>query len=151
MEINKSKFWIGLALAFVLGWGISYFVHTKSVRIEDRRISESTDHLISQDRPLKNSNIEVSEGEIPAYALETLEYIREHHEAPTGYVGGRNFKNREGQLPIKDPSGKSYRYQEWDVYPKIEGKNRGAERLVTSDQGEAYYTSDHYKSFKKIN
>ncbi|WP_445322230.1 ribonuclease domain-containing protein [Paenibacillus sp. FSL M7-1046] len=28
--------------------------------------------------------------------------------------------------------------------------NRGAERLVTGDDGTVYYTNDHYKAFVKI-
>ena len=32
------------------------------------------------------------------------------------------------RLPRRDKRGKSIKYQEWDVNPKIQGKNRGAER-----------------------
>lgn len=148
MEYSKLKFWIGLAVAFILGWGISYFVHTKSVKIEDKLIAQTKESNFSQASSTPSIQ---SSTDIPSYALETLEYIREHNEPPSGYVGGRNFQNREGQLPKQDNSGQVYRYREWDVHPKVEGQNRGAERLVTSDQGDAYYTSDHYRTFKKIN
>jgi ribonuclease T1 len=30
------------------------------------------------------------------------------------------------------------------------GTNRGAERLVTGSDGSAYYTSDHYQTFRRI-
>jgi len=161
MELNKSKFWIGLAIAFVLGWGISYFVHTKSVRIEDKRIINengqmTTTSTITEKSVFGNENTitkrEISNtSDIPDYVLETLEYIREHHTAPSGYVGGRVFQNREGQLPKMNARGNKIKYQEWDVHPKTDGQNRGVERLVTSEDDDAYFTSDHYRSFKKIN
>jgi ribonuclease T1 len=86
----------------------------------------------------------------PQHVVEVLEYVQAHNEAPDGYVGGRQFQNREKRLPQKDDSGKPIRYQEWDVNPKIKGKNRGAERLVTGSDGSAWYTKDHYKTFKRI-
>lgn len=88
--------------------------------------------------------------EIPAKVLKVLEYIDEHDKARDGYEGGRTFMNFEKLLPQKDKDGKRVRYREWDVNPLKAGVNRGAERLVTGSDGHAYYTSDHYKSFKKI-
>lgn len=88
---------------------------------------------------------------IPVYVLETLETIETTGKAPKGYVGGRTFQNREKRLPKKDSDGKKVKYREWDVHPKVKGKNRGAERLVTGSDDNAYYTSDHYRSFTKIN
>jgi ribonuclease T1 len=97
-----------------------------------------------------NNQVVASNGDVPSYALETLKYIEEHNEAPQGYVGGREFKNFEGLLPKKADDGTKLKYQEWDVHPKVNGKNRGAERLVTSSNDHAYFTADHYKSFTKI-
>jgi ribonuclease T1 len=45
--------------------------------------------------------------------------------------------------------GKPARYREWDVNPKKKGKNRGAERLVTSEK-RAWYTRDHYETFEEL-
>lgn len=91
---------------------------------------------------------------VPARAKEALEYIDAHHRAPEGYEGGRTFHNLgEGgghPLPITDGGGRPIRYQEWDIYPKRAGRNRGAERLVTGSDGSAYYTADHYRSFTRI-
>jgi ribonuclease T1 len=87
---------------------------------------------------------------IPAYALQVLEYVRRNGEAPQGYVGGKEFQNREKRLPAKDGTGKRIRYSEWDVKPKVEGQNRGPERLVTGSDHSAWYTKDHYKNFLKI-
>lgn len=86
----------------------------------------------------------------PAYVLKVLQYIRSNGQAPDGYVGGREFQNREKKLPAKTADGKRIRYSEWDVHPKTTGKNRGPERLVTGSDHSAYYTKDHYKHFLAI-
>jgi guanyl-specific ribonuclease Sa len=36
------------------------------------------------------------------------------------------------------------------VNPKVEGVNRGTERLITGSDGSAYVTADHYKTFTKV-
>ncbi|MBQ7167840.1 MAG: hypothetical protein IJR93_12945 [Treponema sp.] len=79
-----------------------------------------------------------------------LDAVKGTGRAPDGYVGGRFFQNREGRLPQFDSFGKSITYREWDVTPKIEGVNRGAERLITGSDGSAWGTSDHYRSFWQI-
>jgi len=91
-----------------------------------------------------------SESGVPTYTLEVLQYIRKNGEAPDGYVGGREFLNREKKLPAKNANSQRIRYSEWDVHPKIQGQNRGAERLVTGSDHSAWYTANHYKSFLKI-
>ena len=92
----------------------------------------------------------LSNAKIPGHVLEVLQFIRQNGQAPDGFVGGREFQNREKRLPQKAPDGKKIRYSEWDVRPKVQGKNRGAERLVTGSDQSAYYTKDHYKTFLKI-
>ncbi len=87
---------------------------------------------------------------IPQKVYTVLEYIRAHNEAPNGYVGGRNFQNRENRLDKKNASGKKIVYQEWDVNPKKGGVNRGAERLITGSDNRAWYTNDHYKTFQEV-
>ena len=83
---------------------------------------------------------------VPSAARETLKAIEERHGEPLpGYVGGRTFQNRERVLPRG-------RYREYDVHPKVAGKNRGAERIVIDQRsGKAYYTADHYRSFIPMN
>ncbi len=83
---------------------------------------------------------------IPPVARDTLKAIEARHGEPLpGYVGGRNFQNRERALPRG-------RYREYDVHPKVPGKNRGAERIVINQaSGKAYYTDDHYRSFVPMN
>jgi len=86
---------------------------------------------------------------VPAYVVEVLDYVRTHQKAPDGYVGGRQFYNRENRLPDKVDN-QIIKYQEWDVHPKKKGQNRGAERLVTGSDTSAFYTSNHYKTFIPI-
>lgn len=79
-------------------------------------------------------------------AKEILEAIQKRHGDPLpGYIGGRTFQNRERRLP---PG----RYREYDVNPKIPGRDRGPERLVIEQRtGKAYYTGDHYVTFIPMN
>ncbi len=56
-------------------------------------------------------------------------------------IGGDRFGNREGILPNK--SGR--KYYECDI--DFDGKDRGAKRIVFSNDGLIYYTDDHYTSF----
>ena len=56
-------------------------------------------------------------------------------------IGGDYFDNREGKLPT------AY-YYEADV--DYFGDNRGTNRLVYSSGCNIYYTTDHYKTFSKI-
>ena len=57
-------------------------------------------------------------------------------------IGGDRFGNREGHLPDGD-------YTECDLNTNG-AEERGAERLVFSDDGAYYYTEDHYDSFTQV-
>ncbi len=60
-----------------------------------------------------------------------------------GYrIGGDTFKNREGLLPKK--TGRTY--TECDIV-RQGLLDRGAFRIVFSNDGLVYYTDDHYRSF----
>lgn len=58
---------------------------------------------------------------------------------------GTVFQNREGKLP---PRPRGY-YREYTV-PTPGAKNRGARRVVQGRDGDTWYTSDHYRSFVRI-
>jgi ribonuclease T1 len=58
---------------------------------------------------------------------------------------GTVFSNHEGLLPA-EPHGY---YHEYTV-PTPGSPDRGARRLVTGAESEAYYTDDHYRSFWRI-
>jgi guanyl-specific ribonuclease Sa len=89
-------------------------------------------------------------GGVPEKVALVLKHVDDNGRAPQGYVGGRTFANREKRLPRSDKAGRPIRYREWDVNPKVRGRNRGAERLVTGSDRSAYYTADHYRTFIKI-
>ncbi len=57
-------------------------------------------------------------------------------------IGGDKFGNYEGILPEEDT------YHECDV--NYEGGYRGGERIVYSQDGDIYYTADHYESFEQL-
>ncbi|QDU27349.1 Guanyl-specific ribonuclease Sa [Anatilimnocola aggregata] len=58
---------------------------------------------------------------------------------------GSVFQNREKRLP-KQPSGY---YHEW-VHPTPKQRGPGPQRIVTGEQGELYYTPDHYETFERL-
>lgn len=92
----------------------------------------------------------IGSASIPSYVYTIYEYIQQHHASPSGFEGGRIFHNREHHLPPIDHNGAMILYHEWDVHPHERGMNRGAERLITGDDGSAYYTRDHYNSFQPV-
>lgn len=55
------------------------------------------------------------------------------------------FGNYEKRLPVET---RGY-YHEYTV-PTPGVKTRGARRIIAGDQGERYYTADHYNSFRRI-
>ncbi len=79
---------------------------------------------------------------VPDKAYVVLEQVLERDGEPLpGYAGGRAFQNRERRLPRG-------RYREYDVNPRMSGRDRGPERIVIErDTGRAWYTGDHYRTF----
>lgn len=67
-----------------------------------------------------------------------------HVVAPGMSIGGSYFGNYEGLLPEK----KGRKYYECDIN-YVEG-NRGAERIVYSNDGLIFYTGDHYETFEQL-
>lgn len=58
---------------------------------------------------------------------------------------GATFQNRERRLPGR-PAGY---YREW-VVPTPGESGPGPQRLVTGEEGEIWYTPDHYRSFRRM-
>ena len=82
--------------------------------------------------------------ELPPEALETIVLIAKGGPFPYS-KDGSTFFNREGILPSM-PEGY---YREYTV--ETPGSDdRGARRIVGGDEGELYYTDDHYNSFSWI-
>ena len=65
--------------------------------------------------------------------------------APGMCIGGDHFGNYEGLLPEK----KGREYHECDI-DTLYARSRGAKRIIYSNDGLIYYTSDHYESFELL-
>lgn len=82
--------------------------------------------------------------DLPPEAHETIALIDVGGPFPFN-KDGSTFQNREGILPNR-PRGY---YREYTVITPGED-DRGARRIVGGDEGELYYTDDHYNSFREI-
>ncbi|NMM91885.1 ribonuclease N [Rhodococcus sp. SRB_17] len=102
----------------------------------------------------KQTTAKASSSDAPARVLATLVEIdagRWPDSANSvGTKGGITFRNSEGRLPAVGAGGGRVVYQEWDVNPKKNGQGRDAERIVTGNDGSAWYTLDHYDNFTRI-
>lgn len=134
MNQRKKNLFILLTSIFLL---LAFFVY--------KNYSQSQSAIAQEVKDTRRT-----EKDIPNEVYIVLDYVRTHHQAMKGYVGGREFKNREKKLPIFDSNHIKIEYQEWDIYPKINRVNRGTHRLITGNDYSAYYTNDHYNTFKKI-
>ncbi|MFO0705926.1 MAG: ribonuclease domain-containing protein [Nitrospira sp.] len=96
--------------------------------------------------PQVQSSQPLRQSDAPPKAYELLKQLELRAGVPLpGYVGGRDFHNRERRLPRG-------RYREYDVNPRIRGRGRDAERLVIEQRtGKAYYSGDHYRTFVPLN
>lgn len=86
----------------------------------------------------------ITHDELPPEALETLALIAAGGPFPYDR-DGITFQNRERLLPSK-PRGY---YREYTVITPGEN-DRGARRIIAGENGELYYTDDHYESFSWI-
>jgi len=86
----------------------------------------------------------IDPADLPPEALDTLGLIDQDGPFPFDR-DGVSFQNREELLP--DERGGYYR--EFTVItPGL--SHRGPRRIVAGEEGERYYTADHYESFERI-
>ena len=114
--------------------------------VEQAEALESAFPATITDRPTSAPYIRQHEQAVPQKARDLLARLRARYGEPLpGYVGGREFRNRERRLP-------QGHYREYDVNPKVRGRSRDAERIVIEqDTGKAYYTGNHYRTFIPLN
>ncbi|WP_440119458.1 ribonuclease domain-containing protein [Paenibacillus sp. QZ-Y1] len=121
---------------------------------------------------LESVSSDSSSQDSPTYTQfdEVAQYIAEHHELPENYItkreardvgwkpsegnlekvapgksiGGDVFQNREGLLPKK----KGRTWYEADI--NYAGGTRGSDRILYSNDGLIYKTTDHYRTFEQI-
>ncbi|MFC0182364.1 ribonuclease [Pseudarcicella hirudinis] len=162
-NIPENSKWLQSFLRLVLFFLLPVFIGScHNNRADDsksdfpaERKSDRNDHRKKHHRNKgyqgnQNNQLNDRNTEIPDKVYKVLEYVQRNGNAPEGYVGGRRFGNFERLLPANDSAGNKIQYQEWDVNPKVNGRNRGAERLITGSDGKAYFTNDHYRSFIEI-
>lgn len=82
--------------------------------------------------------------DLPPEAHDTIQLIDQGGPFPFSR-DGVTFQNRERILP-RQPAGY---YREYTVITPG-SSDRGARRIVTGEEGEMYYTDDHYDSFREI-
>jgi ribonuclease T1 len=81
---------------------------------------------------------------LPREAREILQAIKRGGPFESSRDGA-TFGNYERLLPVR---GRGY-YREYTV-PTPGATNRGARRIIAGNDGEYYYTDDHYRSFKRV-
>lgn len=140
MKVTQQRALVGLVvavLAGLLGWWMSASTADTPGGSGTETVAHSTTDPDSG-LPL------VDYGELPPEAHEALDQIEAG--GPFAYErDGVTFENREGLLPDEE---RGY-YREYTV-PTPGSDDRGARRLVTGDDGEVYYTDDHYASFSRV-
>ena len=81
---------------------------------------------------------------ISKYDAENLGWDNRDKVAPGCSIGGNRFGNYEGLLP----EAKGRKYTECDI--NYDGGYRNGERIVFSNDGLIFYTSDHYQTFTPV-
>src|SRR5919107_4694370 len=87
---------------------------------------------------------EIATEELPSEARTTLQLVEKGGPFPY-QRDGAVFGNFERRLPLKQ---RGY-YREFTV-PTPGRRDRGARRIVAGENGEYYYTENHYRTFCKI-
>lgn len=79
----------------------------------------------------------------PQRAYEIMGKVLQNGGKLNGFVS-KPWLNKGSQLPT------NANYFEHDIYPFIQGVNRGVERLIFGNNGSVYFTPDHYDTFIKL-
>jgi ribonuclease T1 len=87
---------------------------------------------------------EIAIEDLPSETRATLQVIEKGGPFPY-QRDGTVFNNFERRLPVKQ---RGY-YREFTV-PTPRRRDRGARRIVAGENGECYYTEDHYRTLRKI-
>jgi guanyl-specific ribonuclease Sa len=116
-----------LVAALAIGYG---------VRALDGNGSHSSTHSTAQ---------AVALSALPPQAARTVQLIEQDGPYPYPRNDGVVFHNLEHRLPA-EPDGY---YHEFTV-PTPGMSTRGARRLITGENGEFWYTSNHYDTFERV-
>ena len=95
-----SQLIIGLLLGLLVGIFCGKMMFSNHQNVSS--IANSNSNNSVSEKPISTNNSSANNysenEEIPEKVYKVLKYIQENHQAPDGYVGGREFKNRENQL-----------------------------------------------------
>jgi len=91
----------------------------------------------------RGASVAVPSGPVPQRVSEVYDHILTTGTRYPGTERNKPYRNRSGTLPD------GVVYREWDVNPAGPA-GRDAQRIVTGDDGSAYYSSDHYESFVRF-
>lgn len=156
MKPNRILLLVSLCALFLVGVAIRSSAEDETPISQATTEAAATDTSVASD-PSQNSTAiltpqtdrssglpTVSADRLPIEAIETLILIDDGGPYPFDR-DDLTFQNREGILPDRPPG----HYREYTVVTPGED-DRGARRIVTGDDGERYYTDDHYSSFRAI-
>lgn len=154
---NISLYFIVVLMLFTVG--CKNQGNTENNVTKNAKVNEIVDkNQTSQKSRLNEEEYYYSKEDVAAYIHEfgklPLNYITKDEAKSKGWstdntngfvIGGNKFGNREGNLPSK--SGR--KYYEADIADGY-GKNRGTQRIIFSNDGLIFYTSDHYETFEQL-
>lgn len=151
-----------LVVASVVGCGSNVAFETTAVALEtiketaaseEKLAVEEDGHYISKEEvalyihiygKLPSNFITKNEAEELGWKKKDGEAGQLHVVAPGMSIGGSKYGNYEGLLP----EAQGRKYYECDIN-YVKG-NRGAERIVYSNDGLIFYTGDHYETFEQL-
>jgi ribonuclease T1 len=138
---------IAIALIAILMTAAIVRIPIASAESDNSLISEKASYNPLTSLATSNSTIihAIPMDQLPPEALITIKNIKNGGPFPFPNHDGTTFSNRENILPSKNLG----YYKEYTV-PTPGIHNRGAQRIVTGQPGEMYYTPDHYNTFERI-
>lgn len=151
LGVTTWVFLIGLALILFFADEIGSLlplptqvaVETSPATTSDQRAAEVVDP--AAEPALRFSDLPTIQfADLPPEAQQTLLLIERNGPFPYS-KDGSTFQNRERLLPLRG----SGHYREYTVITPG-SPDRGARRIVAGDDGERYYTDDHYDSFREV-
>ncbi len=156
MRVNRRSESLGIIAVAVLVLGLLAFqflpgsdtdetsiVVSEQDRVETQVLLDDVDRSdVTSTEIIYDRTIAVED--LPPEAIDTLLLIDD--DGPYPYrKDGSTFQNREGRLPDRARG----HYREFTVETPG-SSDRGARRIVAGDDGELYWTADHYDSFAQI-
>jgi hypothetical protein len=92
---------------------------------------------------------------VPTAAWNTYTRATSKGSPHPGTKGGAKYNNRDSALPTRTAAGSKISYTEWDTEPKMPRVPRTSNRVLigrneAGEVVEAWYTSDHYTTFARM-